>query len=97
MKMNQPRVYIVANKPRGKVYIGKTPNLLQRCIWHKLHVGESLKTAYQCDILVWYEVHDTVESAKAREAEIKSASRKRQLELIEKVNPNWTDLYAQLY
>ncbi|MBW8783042.1 MAG: GIY-YIG nuclease family protein [Novosphingobium sp.] len=91
----QPAVYIVANGRNGTIYVGVTSNLRQRISQHRQ--GASGFTArYGCKLLVWYEVHPTMESAITREKQLKGGSRARKLKLIEVDNPQWRDLIPEI-
>ena len=94
--MKQPCVYILANERRGTLYTGVTSNLLRRVWQHKSGAAESFTKRYGIHALVWYESHETMESAIAREKSIKSWQRVWKLELIEKGNPTWRDLYEDI-
>ena len=89
----QPCVYMLASGRNGTLYIGVTSNLVKRVWEHKSHVVEGFTKKYQVDRLVWYEVHETMESAIQREKAIKEWQRKWKLRLIEEFNPDWKDLY----
>jgi len=73
-----------------------TSNLPQRIAQHREKVVAGFTNRYKLDTLVWYEVHDGVESAIAREKNIKKWNRLWKIELIESTNPNWTDLYTEI-
>ena len=94
--MKQPCVYILANECRGTLYIGVTSDLLRRVRQHKNGSAESFTKRYGVDTLVWYESHETVESAIAREKSIKNWRRVWKFELIEEDNPTWRDLYEDI-
>ncbi len=85
-------VYILASKRNGTLYIGVTANLLQRIDQHKQKVVDGFTKDYNITKLVWYEVHDTIESAIFREKQLKKWNRLWKLRLIEESNPNWNDL-----
>ena len=89
----QPAVYMVASKRNGTLYVGVTSNLAKRVWEHKNNVVEGFTRRYGLHRLVWYEVHETMESAIVREKRIKSWRRIWKLELIEAANPDWEDLY----
>jgi len=89
----QPCVYLLASGRNGSLYIGVTSNLVKRVWEHKNHVVDGFTKKYGVDQLVWYEVHETMESAIQREKAIKEWQRAWKLNLIEQVNPDWTDLY----
>ena len=94
--MKIPSVYIMANKKNGTLYTGVTSNLPQRVWEHKEHVVDGFTTRYRLHLLVWYEVHETMESAIHREKQIKAGSRRRKIRLIEDLNPRWLDLYREI-
>ncbi len=94
--MKQPCVYILASKQNGTLYVGVTSDLVKRVWEHKNHVVDGFSKKYQIDLLVWYEVHENMRSAIEREKRIKDWRRKWKLELIEKANPEWVDLYGTL-
>ncbi|MGX6959802.1 MAG: GIY-YIG nuclease family protein [Rickettsia endosymbiont of Pentastiridius leporinus] len=94
--MKQPVVYIVANKRNGTLYVGVTSNLTKRIYEHKNEILKGFSKKYNCKILVFCELHDTIESAITREKQIKSGSRKRKMDLIEEINQEWKDLYEEI-
>lgn len=96
MTVKQPCVYLLASRRNGTLYVGVTSDLLKRVWEHKNHVVEGFTKRYGVDRLVWYELHETMESAIRREKAIKEWKRAWKRELIEKANPDWTDLYAGL-
>ncbi len=95
--MKQPAVYIMASKRNGTLYTGVTSNLIARDYQHKSGEIVGFTKRYGCKILVWYELHETMESAILREKQIKGGSRKKKLSLIEKDNPEWRDLSEDLF
>ncbi|MBI5263650.1 MAG: GIY-YIG nuclease family protein [Bradyrhizobium sp.] len=94
--MKQPAVYILASRRNGTLYTGVTSSLAQRVWQHKSDVTEGFSKRYGVHLLVWYELHETMESAISREKAIKEWKRNWKLELIEKTNPTWRDLYASI-
>jgi putative endonuclease len=92
----QPAVYIVANKRNGAIYVGVTSNLVQRAWQHREGTVDGFTKRYSCKLLVWFEVHSTMEYAIAREKQLKGGSRKKKLALIEATNPLWRDLYSEI-
>jgi putative endonuclease len=94
--MKQPFVYIMTNKRNGTLYTGVTSNLVQRVYQHREAVLPGFTERYACKLLVWYECHDEMVGAIAREKQIKAGSRKKKLALIEAFNPDWRDLYQDL-
>jgi putative endonuclease len=93
----QPCVYIVANQRNGALYTGVTSNLIQRIYQHKNNLADGFTKKYNCKFLVWYEVHEIMESAIMREKQIKAGGRLEKLALIEGMNPTWGDLYDTLF
>ena len=91
-----PCTYILASKKRGTLYTGVTSDLAQRVWQHKNDLVEGFTQKYGVHNLVWYETHDNMESAITREKRIKEWRRDWKIELIEKENPAWVDLYDQL-
>ncbi len=94
--MKLPCVYILASKRNGTLYVGVTSNLIQRVWQHRNDQVEGFTKRYKVHTLVWYETHETMESAIAREKAIKEWQRAWKLELIEAANPGWQDLGPQL-
>lgn len=94
--MKQPCVYIMANFRNGTIYTGVTSNLVKRVYEHKSNVVEGFTKRHGCHTLVFYEVHENMESAILKEKQIKAGSRKKKVQLIENQNPNWRDLYVSI-
>ena len=92
-----PAVYIMANKPNGTIYTGVTSNLIQRTYQHREGLVKGFTCEHNCKQLVFYEIHETMESAITREKKIKNLSRANKVLLIIKDNPNWNDLYLKLF
>jgi putative endonuclease len=86
-------VYIMASKRNGTLYVGVTSDLVQRTWQHKDDQVEGFTSKYAVKMLVCFEVHETPESAIAREKQIKKWNRAWRLNLIERSNPQWRDLY----
>ncbi|MCL4476286.1 MAG: GIY-YIG nuclease family protein [Nitrospirae bacterium] len=89
-------VYILCNKRNGTLYTGVTSDLIKRVYEHKNDLVYGFTKKYSVHCLVWYEMHETTETAINREKQIKKWNRKWKLALIEKNNPEWNDLYDQL-
>jgi len=89
----QPAVYILASKRKGTLYIGVTSDLTKRVWEHKNDLVDGFTKRYRVHRLVWYEFHESMESALKREKSMKGWKRVWKLELIENVNPDWEDLY----
>jgi putative endonuclease len=94
--IKQPAVYILANKRNGTLYIGITSGLVKRIREHKNSIVEGFTKRYGLHQLVWYELHESMESAIIREKRLKEWKRVWKLELIEKSNPDWQDLYETI-
>jgi putative endonuclease len=94
--MKQPCVYIVVNRRNGTIYTGVTSNLLRRAFEHRNGLVKGFSSKYGCKILVWCELHATMNDAITREKQIKAGSRAKKLALIESLNPDWNDLFDTL-
>ena len=94
--MKTPCVYIMANRRNGTLYTGVTSDLVKRVWQHRQGVADGFTKKYDCKKLVWYEVHETMDTAIAREKQIKAGSRVKKLTLIEASNPDWTDLFREI-
>ena len=94
--MRKPCVYILASRRNGTLYIGATSNLVERVWQHKNDLLEGFTKRYGVHILMWYEVHDTMQGAIVRERALKEWKRVWKLRLIEESNPKWEDLYDTL-
>jgi len=92
----QPSVYILSSKRNGTLYTGVTSNLIKRIWQHKNNAIEGFTKKYSIHFLVWYELHETMESAIQKEKNIKDWKRTWKLRLIEEKNPLWDDLYNEL-
>ena len=82
----QPCVYMLASKRNGTLYTGVTSNLLKRVWEHKNNLAEGFTSKYGVHTLVWYELHNTMDSAIQREKAIKNWKRAWKLKVIEKMN-----------
>ena len=89
----QPAVYILASKRNGTLYIGVTSDLQKRVWEHKNDLTDGFTKRYGVQRLVYYELHGDMMSAITREKQIKKWNRAWKLELIEKQNPDWMDLW----
>jgi putative endonuclease len=92
----QPAVYILASQRNGTLYTGVTSNLVKRVWEHKNDLVEGFTHKYKVHMLVYYELHESMEAAITREKQIKAGSRQKKLRLIEAMNPSWQDLYTSL-
>lgn len=88
--------YILTNKPRGVLYIGVTADLSARTMQHREGKGSAFVRRYGLDRLVLIEHHDAIEGAIAREKALKAWQRAWKIELIEKANPEWRDLFDEI-
>ena len=91
-----PAVYILASKRNGTLYIGVTSDLVKRVWEHKNNMVEGFTKRYSVHQLVWYELHESMESAILREKRLKDWKRSWKLNLIESMNPDWHDLYNSI-
>jgi putative endonuclease len=89
-------VYIMASKYRGRIYLGVTSDLVTRVSQHRIGEGSRFTDKYWCRRLVWYEVHADMRVAIQREKSLKRYLRNWKIELIEKENPNWLDLWESI-
>jgi putative endonuclease len=89
-------VYMLASKRNGTLYIGMTDDLLKRVWLHRKGVLPGFTREYGVKNLVWYETHESRESAILRERQMKKWNRDWKLNLIESSNPNWRDLGESL-
>jgi putative endonuclease len=76
--------------------VGVTSDLIKRVYEHKSKLVEGFTTRYNIDKLVWFEQGDSIESAIAREKQLKAWKRAWKIDLIEQANPYWNDLYATI-
>ena len=96
MDRRQPCVYILASGRNGTLYTGVTSNLVGRVWQHRNEVVHGFTSRYHVHDLVWYELHETMESAILREKQLKEWKRAWKLRLIEGGNPGWLDLHPTL-
>jgi putative endonuclease len=89
----QPAVYILTNRPRGTLYIGVTSHLCGRIWQHRHDVVEGFTKRYELHRLVWFEVHEDMYAAISREKQLKKWARAWKIELIERSNIEWRDLW----
>ena len=93
--MKQPCVYIMSSRPRGVLYVGVTSDLVKRAWEHRNHFVAGFTRKYSVDRLIWFEMHETMDSALAREKSIKRWKRAWKIEMIERSNPEWRDLFDE--
>jgi len=89
-------VNILASKKNGTLYIGVTSDIIKRIHEHKNNIVDGFTKKYSVHTLVYYEQTNDVESALLREKQLKKWNRSWKLELIEKENPQWNDLYNEI-
>ena len=92
----QYSTYILASKRNGTLYIGVTSNLTKRVWEHKNNLVEGFTKKYNVHILVYYEIFDDIKEAIKREKYLKGKTRKFKIDLIEKDNIDWKDLYEEI-
>jgi len=89
-------VYVLANRPRGVLYIGVTNDLIRRLVEHKAKLVPGFSKTYGVVRLVYYEEYSSILEARAREATLKRWRRAWKIELVGKFNPDWRDLSDEL-
>lgn len=89
-------VYILASKPRGTLYIGVTNGLIRRVEEHRHGMVPGFTRKYRVRVLVWFEEHARIDEAIQSEKTMKEWPRAWKVNLIERTNPHWEDLYASL-
>ncbi|CAG1002815.1 hypothetical protein MTYP_03039 [Methylophilaceae bacterium] len=94
--MKAPAVYMLASERNGTLYIGVTSDLIKRVWQHKESLAGGFTKKYGVKILVWYEQHETMESAIAKEKAMKKWLRAWKLKTIEQTNPDWHDLWPEI-
>jgi putative endonuclease len=94
--MRQFYVYILCSERNGTLYTGVTSDLIKRIFQHRNDSVDGFTKKYMVHRLAWYEVHASAQSAIMREKQIKKWNRQWKLELIEKLNPEWKDLYLDI-
>src|ERR1700758_2257733 len=89
-------VYVLANQPKGVLYVGVTSDLARRIFEHRTRAAPGFTSKYGLLRLVYYEECASILEARAREYALKRWRRAWKFELVEKVNPSWHDLYDEL-
>jgi putative endonuclease len=90
-------VYIMTSRRNGTVYIGVTNDIQRRTWEHRNGHADGFTKKYNIRILVWYELHEDINAAIAREKQLKGWNRAWKILLIEKNNSGWNDLYERLF
>ena len=96
MEEKRPAVYILASRKFGAIYIGVTSALWNRVAVHKQAELVGFTKDYHIRHLVWYEHHHIMDTAIKREKQLKKWNRVWKIELIEKMNPEWRDLFDEI-
>jgi putative endonuclease len=89
-------VYIMTNRKDGVLYTGVTSHLQQRTCQHKNDLIEGFTKKYRLHLLVYYEIHDDIGNAILYEKKLKNLHRQKKIALIERMNPEWRDLYDEI-
>ena len=89
-------VYILASNERGTLYVGVTNDLMRRVYEHKEGLAEGFSKRHSVNRLVYFETHESIEAAILQEKRLKRWRRDWKIELIERDNPHWVDLYKTL-
>jgi putative endonuclease len=89
-------VYMMASSRNGTLYVGVTSDLVKRVFQHKNDVADGFTKKYRVHDLVWFESTPSIEEAVRKEKQIKDWKRAWKIALIEKENPEWRDLYADI-
>ena len=90
----QPAVYILASKRNGTLYVGATSDLVKRVWEHRQDVVAGFTRTYHVRNLVYFEQHEDMRQAIQREKQLKKWNRAWKIELIEKTNSAWRDLWS---
>ena len=96
MMTKQPAVYMLASQPNGTLYTGVTNDLVRRVWEHRNDTIDGFTKQYGVHRLVYYELHTSMIEAIRREKQIKKWRRAWKIELIEKENPDWRDLWPSI-
>ena len=94
--MKNPCVYILGSQRNGTLYVGVTSDLIRRVWEHKNNQANGFTKKYHIHQLVYFEHHTSMTAAIAREKQLKKWKRAWKLRLIEKVNPEWKDLWDSI-
>ena len=97
MSDNTYCVYIMTNKNNTVLYTGVTNNLLRRVSEHQERKSKSFTKRYNVNKLIYFEATDDIYAAIIREKQIKAGSRQKKIDLVNKLNPEWNDLFQVIY
>jgi putative endonuclease len=86
-------VYLMATRRKGRTYLGVTSDLAKRAWEHRNGIGSEYTKEHGCHLLVWFEATDDIQAARTRELQMKKWKRDWKIELIERDNFEWNDLY----
>ena len=89
-------VYLLASRKHGTLYVGVTNDLVRRAHEHRTKAVDGFTKRYGVSKLIWFEMHEEVQTALAREKELKKWRRDWKTRLIEESNPAWDDLYPEI-
>ena len=89
-------VYIMASQRNGTIYLGVTSNLPKRVYEHREGLVDGFTKKHGCKLLVWYESYDDIQEARATELRMKNWNRQWKLKRIERMNPDWRDLWDDI-
>ncbi|MFB0872376.1 MULTISPECIES: GIY-YIG nuclease family protein [unclassified Sphingobium] len=87
----------MANRRNGTLYLGVTSNLAARAYQHRNGLVDGFTKEHGCTMLVWFEAHDDLQEARQRELRMKKWKRAWKIELIERQNPRWLDLFETVF
>ncbi len=91
--MKRPCVYILSSKRDGILYVGVTSHLWNRMAQHTQHLIDGFTSKYNVTQLIYYEFHDTMDDAITREKRLKKWRRAWKVKFVERMNPEWVNLY----
>ena len=87
----------MANRRNGTLYVGVTSDLANRAYQHSNKLVDGFTKQHGCTMLVWFAAYDDLQEARLREVQIKRWKRAWKMELIERENPQWRDLFETLF
>jgi putative endonuclease len=90
-------VYLMASRRNGTLYLGVTSDLPARAYQHRNGLVDGFTKDHSCTMLVWFEAHDDLQEARQRELQMKKWKRAWKIELIERHNPRWLDLFETMF
>jgi putative endonuclease len=89
-------IYIMASQRNGTIYLGVTSNLPKRVHEHREGLLDGFTRKHGCKLLVWFEAYDDIQEARAAELRMKNWNRQWKLKRIERMNPEWNDLWDEI-